>query len=172
MTKYLNAKNGIEILHSDGLTQIITGSSDPSLDGAEANVGSLFLRNDLGGGIYNKIGTQDTDWELQVSSPNTSSSGITPEQHIALHNGDKFIEYIRTGARVSNINEWLDETKTYCISSTYLARDAGRVNHFTKHIYDYASGSYIVATVSGVVNRVDGKVISIKYSRDNTIGGY
>jgi len=173
-TSYLNAKHGIEILHEDGLTQILAGAGDPSLAGLVADLGSIFLRNDNGGGIYSKVGLLNTDW-VSVTSSGTvavSSSGIDPAQHIALHNGSKFVEYTRTGHKISAVDEWVDNTKTYHISSTALNRTGGRVTSFVKNIYDYETGAHVVATVSGVIHRVAGKVTSVEYSRDNLIGGY
>lgn len=70
MTNYLNAKNGIEILHEDGLTQILSGIGDPSVLGVEADIGSVFLRSDSPSGLYNKIGPNNTDWELIKENTN------------------------------------------------------------------------------------------------------
>lgn len=173
-TNYLNAKNGIEILHEDGLTQLLAGDGDPSVFGLEASVGSIFLRSDNGGGIYTKIDTTTTGWSVvSLGTGETTASGaITPEQHIALHNGNKYIEYSRVGNKVNRTDEWLDDSKTYQISSTTLNRSAGKVVSFVKQIYDYETGTIVVATVSGSVNRTSGKVSSIQYYRDNLIGGY
>ena len=73
MTNYLNVKHGIEILHSDGLTQILAGTGDPSISGLEASIGSIFLRSDNGGGIYTKISNDDNGWVLTVSGPKTET---------------------------------------------------------------------------------------------------
>jgi len=84
MTKYLNARHGIEILHKDGLTQILAGNGDPSTIGREASIGSVFLRSDNGGGLYTKIGVSDTDWLLTSSGTNIENfSGLldTPENY-------------------------------------------------------------------------------------------
>ncbi len=175
MTNYLNAKNGIEILHKDGQTQLLAGAGSPAVIGQEASIGSIFLRCDNGGGIYSKVASPDTGWVLTASgtSPSpTISGGLTPEQHIALHNGNKFIEYTREANKVVRTDEWLDETKTHYISSTSLERVAGKVSSFTQDLYDFETGTFIIATISGTINRASGKVISIKYSRDNIIGGY
>jgi len=175
MTNYLNAKNGIEILHDDGLTQFLAGAGDPSVSGQVAGIGSIFLRCDNGGGIYNKINNTDIGWILiptSTSSGTTSSDCLTPEQHIALHNGNKYIEYDRLANKIVRTDEWLDETKTYQISSSTLDRTAGRVSSFRKELFDYETGTFVIATVSGIINRTSGKVTSIKYSRDNLIGGY
>jgi len=174
MTNYLNAKNGIEILHDDGLTQILTGIEDPSIFGKKADVGSIYLRTISGGGIYNKTTSLDTGWTLIASGIGTSvvCSGITPVQHIALHNGNKYIEYNRVANKVVSEDEWLDSTKTYHISSTALHRMAGKVVSFEKRIYDYETGTNVIATLSGIINRVGNRVVSIQYERDNLIGGY
>ena len=63
MTKYLSAKNGIEILHGDGLTQVLAGPVTPSVDGIEASIGSLYLSTNASGTVYQKSGPNDTDWE-------------------------------------------------------------------------------------------------------------
>lgn len=67
MTKYLNAKNGIEILHKDGQTQLLAGSHDPTIEGQEAEIGSIFLRSD-GGGVYSKTGPGLLDWSIVVEA--------------------------------------------------------------------------------------------------------
>lgn len=79
MTNYLNAKNGIEIWHSDGITQILAGDGDPAVVGQEASIGSIFLRSDNGGGIYTKTDSINTGWTLTASG--TGSGGFTPESH-------------------------------------------------------------------------------------------
>jgi len=68
MTNYLNAKNGLEILHDDGLTQILSGDADPSELGLAADLGSIFLRHGGTFGIYQKKGPLDTDWQHATSS--------------------------------------------------------------------------------------------------------
>jgi hypothetical protein len=72
-TNYLNAKNGIEILHKDGLTQILAGDGDPSIFGLEASIGSIFLRSDNGGGIYTKISSDLYGWIVTASGINTEN---------------------------------------------------------------------------------------------------
>jgi len=71
MTKYLNARHGIEISHKDGLTQLLAGNGDPSILGRAASIGSIFLRSDNGGGIYSKIGSNDMDWVVTSSGTHT-----------------------------------------------------------------------------------------------------
>lgn len=61
-TKYLNIKNGIEILHASGLTQILAGDFDPSDSGLDASIGSLYLRSSGISTLYTKIGLANTDW--------------------------------------------------------------------------------------------------------------
>jgi len=68
VTKYLNAKHGIEILYDDGVTQILTGKYIPSSIGIAAEIGSLFLYGGPGAGLYNKIGDLDTDWNPVIAS--------------------------------------------------------------------------------------------------------
>lgn len=103
-TNYLVAKNGIEILHKDGLTQILAGNNDPSIVGVAASIGSLFLRSDNGGGIYAKIGDNITDWILTSSGTDinnflelvdtpgdyTSSAG----KFLTVDSGESGIEFI------------------------------------------------------------------------------
>jgi hypothetical protein len=74
-TKYLKAKNGIEILHEDGVTQILSGNGDPSVIGVEAGIGSIFLRSDSEGKTYNKTGTSSTSWELISQESDTNLDG-------------------------------------------------------------------------------------------------
>ena len=63
-TNYLNTKNGIEILHDSGTTQIIAGDVDPITIGVTANVGSLYLH--INGNHYKKTGPNDTNWVILV----------------------------------------------------------------------------------------------------------
>jgi len=74
--------------------------------------------------------------------------------------------------RINTIDEWVDSSKTHYISSTALHRTGGKVRAFTKELYDYDTGTVVIATVSGVINRSGGKVVSIEYTRDNLIGGF
>lgn len=62
MTNYLNAKNGIEIWHADGITQILAGTSDPSVLGVGADVGAIYIHTTSSGNIYKKYGSLDTEW--------------------------------------------------------------------------------------------------------------
>lgn len=62
VTKYLNAKNGIEIWHDDGITQILAGASDPTVAGIDADVGSIYIHTVPSGVIYKKQGPTLTDW--------------------------------------------------------------------------------------------------------------
>jgi len=66
-TNYLNAKNGIEILHKNGTTQIIAGGFDPSVIGLDAEIGSIFLCSTVSGGLYNKVTTDQLGWVLTAS---------------------------------------------------------------------------------------------------------
>jgi len=197
VTKYLNIKNGIELLHDDGTTQILAGAFDPSGIGMAATVGSLFLKGQPDGGLYFKCGIGVTDWLLVSSASSvatmsgtlqaqldnlveeisnitgtTVSGGITEEQHTFLHNRERYLEYNRIGNKVNSIDEWSDDTKTCQISSVVLNRLGSRVTSFTKELYDNATGTVVVSTVSGTIDRVGGKVSSIKYTRDNLMGGY
>ena len=64
MSNYLNARHGIEIWHYDGKTQIIGGAVDPTVEGVEANIGSLYLHTN--GSHYKKIGSNNTEWVLLI----------------------------------------------------------------------------------------------------------
>lgn len=93
MTNYLNAKNGIEILHKDGLTQLLAGSGDPSVVGQVASIGSIFLRSDNGGGIYNKIGLNDNDWVLStVSGTNDTFTELLDTPNNYINNSGNFLK--------------------------------------------------------------------------------
>lgn len=61
-TRYLNAKNGIEILHDGGTTQILAGELDPISAAVEANVGSIYLCSGVSGTIYKKFNSQPDGW--------------------------------------------------------------------------------------------------------------
>jgi len=102
MTKYLNVKNGIEILHLDGLTQILAGSQDPSIVGKFASIGSIFLRSDNGGGIYTKIGANNTEWLLTSSGTDQiTASGVIYTD----------LEDYYTGSNVQDILSEIGETR-------------------------------------------------------------
>jgi len=72
MTNYLNAKNGIEIWHKDGITQLLAGADDPSVVGKMADVGSIYLCSTLSGALYSKSGTGDTEWTIKGDSETES----------------------------------------------------------------------------------------------------
>lgn len=82
MTKYLNAKHGIEI-ETEGITvQLLVGTGDPSVNGNNASVGSIYLRGDYPGGTYLKYGESNLDWALQVSSDTLVSVSGTLQAQI------------------------------------------------------------------------------------------
>lgn len=62
MTRYLNAKNGIEILHDSGVTQILAGEHPPNEVGVDAHLGSIYMCSCTSGTIYKKSGLSDFDW--------------------------------------------------------------------------------------------------------------
>ncbi len=70
-TRYLKARHGIEILHDDGKTQILSGVIVPSEAGVPANVGSIYLCTN--GKHYKKTGTNDTHWSPSI--PEAPSDG-------------------------------------------------------------------------------------------------
>lgn len=73
MTRYLNAKHGIEIESADGTVQLLIGTGNPALLGRAAEIGSIYLRSDAPGGTYFKFAESDTSWSLQMSE---SSLGV------------------------------------------------------------------------------------------------
>lgn len=94
MTKYLNAKNGIEILHKDGQTQLLAGAGDPSEIGVSAETGSLFLRNDSAGGVYQKTGNGDKDWDLLMPSYSPTLFSGSEGSFLAVDSTASGIEFI------------------------------------------------------------------------------
>ena len=158
VTKYLNAKNGIEIWHDDKVIQILSGSDDPSVTGLLADIGSLFLKNSIPVATYIKQGVGDIDW-FKLSS---DSGGISIEEHNRIHDGDKYIEIIRSGNKVVALLEYKDSSKTEIISTYSINRVAGKVSTTLKNIYDQ-DGSTISYTVSGTVTRDNNKVVSVNY---------
>ncbi len=158
MTNYLNAKNGIEIWHTDGITQILSGAENPSIVGLSADIGSLFLKNSVPVATYVKYGEGATNWyELSIGS-----SGISIEDHNRLHDGDKYIEVIRFSNKVVAVVEYRDSSKTEIISTYTINRTAGKVSTTVKNIYDQ-NGTSISYTVSGTVTRDNNKVVSVDY---------
>ncbi len=73
MTNYLNAKNGVEILHSSGTTQILAGAGIPDNTGVEATVGSIYMCTSSSGTIYKKTGAGIYDWIPDYSWPSTAT---------------------------------------------------------------------------------------------------
>ena len=158
MTNYLNAKNGIEIWHDGGITQILAGAENPSIAGLSADTGALFLKNSVPVATYVKYGEGATNWyELSIGS-----SGISIEDHNRLHDGDKYIEVIRFGNKVVAVVEYRDSSKTKIISTYTINRVAGKVSTTVKNIYDQ-NGTSISYTVSGTVTRDNNKVVSVDY---------
>lgn len=96
---------------------------------------------------------------------------ISPMEHEGLHDCDKYVEFTRQHGKVVSINTWKDISKVYKISSTALERHGGKVIKIVKDIYDYYTGTVIIATVTGTLSRQYGKVTNIVYSRDNDMGG-
>lgn len=102
-TKYLNAKNGIEIWHDDGITQILAGSSNPSITGFDADIGALYIHTISSGILYKKQGVGLTDWtgisssvtnleyyyEESLFESSTTSSGYQNKVTLSgVHSGD------------------------------------------------------------------------------------
>lgn len=99
------------------------------------------------------------------------SDFVAPEEHEGLHDRDLYVELLRSYGKVVQVDEWSDVTKTKQISSTVLTRQLGKVHKTIKSIYDYSTGTSIIATVTGTINRVYGQVVDIEYTRDNDMEG-
>lgn len=160
-TRYLNVKNGIEILHSNGLTQILAGDIDPSSgDGLFAEIGSIFLSSYENGTIYSKSTSANTGWTA------VNSSALTIDDYLRLFDRDKYLEYTyNDNGEVSSYTEWLDDTKTYTISHVVINRTSGFVTSTEKQLFDYLTGTTVIATVTGTITRdLNNYVQSISYS--------
>jgi len=77
------------------------------------------------------------------------------------------IEVIKTDNRMSQVNEWLDDSKTFMVSSTAIIRESDKVVGTVKYIYDTITGQEIVTIISGTVNREAGKVTSVTYNKED-----
>lgn len=96
---------------------------------------------------------------------------ISPEEHEGLHNRDAYIEIVRANGKVIRVDKWRDSSKLHQVSSTAVSRLENKILGTKKFIYDYATGSSIIATVTGTLVRSHGKVVSIIYTRDNDMEG-
>jgi hypothetical protein len=61
--------------------------------------------------------------------------------------------------------------KVYKISSTAISRTRGKVSEMIKQIYDYETGTSIIATVTGTITRQGNLIQTITYSRDIDMEG-
>ncbi len=96
---------------------------------------------------------------------------LSPEEHEGLHDRDIYIEISRSNNKVSSIDEWVDDTKAKKISSTAIIRTNNKVTSTVKQIYDYDTGTIIIATVTGTIHRQSGKIYSMTYNRDIDMEG-
>ena len=95
---------------------------------------------------------------------------ITDGRYDSPYDQDTHIEITRSSGKVTIIDEWDGIDKTKLISSTALTRQGAKVTHIVKSIYDYATGSGIIATVTGTIYRTEGKVSSIVFDRNDVEG--
>ena len=105
--------------------------------------------------------------ELQV----LDNEFVSPEEHEGLHNKDRYVEIVRAHGKVVKIDEWRTFSKIHKISSTAIIRSGNVVLRTEKSVYDYVTGLDVIATVTGTLVRINGKVISIIYERDNDMEG-
>jgi hypothetical protein len=89
-TRYLNAKNGIEILHSEGTTQILAGNINPTTSGVDANVGSIYLNTT--GLSFIKVGELDTDWEITSQSITEVNTNLDGGSAASVYGGTESID--------------------------------------------------------------------------------
>ena len=165
MTKYLNAKYGIEILHDDGTTQILAGEGDPSVVGRDAGIGSIFMRSDNGGGLFTKTGEAVTAWS-QI--PISVVGGLIEylAHNYGQYNGQWFPFTLDAQQRLRIAVEVVPSTHT--LSGTYhegILQDSQlsdnvvlKDEHYLLHDYN----SYIE------YERVNGKVVAMHEWVDST----
>lgn len=72
---------------------------------------------------------------------------------------NSFLEVVRVGGKVSEVNQWTDATKTIPIRRTFLTYTGGQVSSFIVRQYDSAGS--LVETLTSAVNRTGGKVSSV-----------
>ncbi len=99
------------------------------------------------------------------------SDFVSPEEHEGLHDRDAYVEISRLNGKVSNIDEWRDTTKTFKVSSTAFIRSGRLVSQTIKSIYDYDTGTIVIATVTGTINRFNGKIVNVEHDRDFDMEG-
>jgi hypothetical protein len=92
---------------------------------------------------------------------------LAEKEHEGFHNKNAYIEILRELGKISVINEWLDSSKTHKISSTVINRSGNLISKTIKDVYDYETGSFVIATVTGTINRYGRKISSISYERNN-----
>jgi len=96
---------------------------------------------------------------------------VSPEEHEGLHDRDTYIEVTRLQGKVSQIDEWRTILKTHKVSSTAIIRFDNIVIRTEKIIYDYVTGSGVIATITGTIMRDNGQVVAVEYERDNDMEG-
>lgn len=107
--------------------------------------------------------------DVTVNVPN--ASGLSEAEHELLDTlthelaEDCWTEIVRASGYVSEVIVWTSNGKTKKIREYLVARSAGRVSSITVKNYD--SMGVLVTTISYVVTRQDGLVVSITATRVN-----
>jgi len=99
------------------------------------------------------------------------SDFVSPEEHEGLHDRDLYSELTYLNGKVYSVDEWRDVTKVFKVSNTVFIRSGKHVSQTIKSIYDYDTGTSIIATVTGTINRSNGKVVNIEYDRNFDMEG-
>lgn len=103
--------------------------------------------------------------ELQVEDKDF----LSESEHEGFHDRDKYIEVTRDSGKISMVDEWMDSSKSHKISSTAITRQGNMIVKTVKSIYDHDTGTYIIATVTGTINRQGRRVTSMIYDRNNDV---
>ena len=103
----------------------------------------------------------------------TDEEFLSPSEHEGLHNRDSYVELLRdTDGNVTNIEEWYDDSKSRKIKDIEIFRNNWVVTHTITSLYDYTTGSGIIATVTGTVTRdLNYLLSSTKDERDYDMEG-
>lgn len=100
------------------------------------------------------------------------SEFISPPEHEGLHNHDDYISITRDSyGNIVKVEEWYDSTLTRKISELIIYRTGDIIDYVETNIYDYTTGSGIVATVTGTITRINDYIIHTQDFRDNDMEG-
>ena len=135
ITNYLNAKNGIEILFSDGEIQLLAGTSDPSIVGQDASIGSIYMCSCTSGTIYKKSGLSEYDWTADYD---WSSSVETIRDFLALT--DTPTTYSGNEGKVLAVNSLASEVEFIDVPGGYPRRYIEHGLHINVHDW----GQYVI----------------------------